>query len=323
MKRISRILLASALALSAAAQAQAQEWPSKPIRLIVPFPAGGPTDLIGREAAEILRQELKQTVVVENRAGGNGVTGLSVLGKAAPDGYTIGLLAITAAIAPHQGATPFDTFKDFAPITNMVSTTPILVANKQSPFNNLSELAAYAKANPGKVAYGTPGVGTIPHLAAELFQNQAGVKLNHIPYKGAAQQIQDLIGGSTQLDSQSSLVVAMPQIQADRIKPIAVLSENRSPLAPNVPTAKESGYPGMVVAPWFGMGAPAGTPPEIIQKLHAALVKGLASKETQDKFAATAITIHPSKSPAEFAQYIRTEHGRWGKLIKDANIKAE
>jgi tripartite-type tricarboxylate transporter receptor subunit TctC len=321
MKRITPILLAGLLAFSASAQAQ--EWPSKPIRLIVPFPAGGPTDLIGREAAEILRQELKQTVVVDNRPGGNGVTGLGLLAKAPPDGYTIGLLAITAAIAPHLGPVPFDSFKDFAPILNMVSTTPVLVANKQSPFNNLAELAAYAKANPGKVAYGTPGVGTIPHLAVELLQIQSGTKLNHIPYKGAAQQIQDLIGGSTQLDSQSSLVVALPQIQADRIKPIAVLSENRSPLLPNVPTAKESGYPGMVVAPWFGMGAPAGTPPEIVNKLHAALAKGLATKEAQDKFASTAISVHPSKSPAEFTQYIRTEYGRWGKIIKDGNIKAE
>jgi tripartite-type tricarboxylate transporter receptor subunit TctC len=321
MKRIAQILFTAVLALSAAVHAQ--EWPSKPIKLIVPFPAGGPTDLIGREAAEILRQELKQAVVVENRAGGNGVTGLGVLAKSPPDGYTIGLLAITVAIAPHLGATPFDTFKDFAPITNMVSTTPILVANKESPFNNLGELVAYAKRNAGKVAYGTPGVGTIPHLAVELLQFQAGIKLNHIPYKGAAQQIQDLIGGSTQLDSQSSLVVALPQIQGDRIKAIAVLSENRSPLLPNVPTARESGFPGMVVAPWFGLGAPAGTPPEIIQRLHAALLKGLAGKEAQDKFTSTAITVHPSKSPAEFAQFIRAEHARWGKIIKDGNIKAE
>jgi len=321
MTRWPRILLASVLAFSAAVHAD--EWPSRPIKLIVPFPAGGPTDLIGREAAEILRQELKQAVVVDNRPGGNGVLGLNVLAKSPPDGYTIGLVAITVAIAPHLGSPGFDTFKDFAPITNMVSTTPILVANKEAAFNTLGELAAHARGKPGQVAYGTPGVGTIPHLAAELFQHQAGVKLNHVPYKGAAQQIQDLIGGSTQLDSQSSLVVALPQIKADRIKAVAVLSENRSPLLPQVPTAKESGFPGMVVAPWFGMGGPAGLPPEIVQKLHAALAKGLARKEVQDKFAATAISVHPSRSPAEFAQYIRTEHARWAEIIKAANIKAE
>jgi tripartite-type tricarboxylate transporter receptor subunit TctC len=321
LKITCRLFLTGMLAL--AASVHAQDWPNKPIRLIVPFPAGGPTDLIGRQAADILKQELKQTVIVENRAGGNGVLGLSVLAKSPPDGYTIGLLAITAAIAPHLGSTGFNTFKDFAPITNMVSTTPILVANKDTPFSSLAELSTYAKANPDKVAYGTPGVGTIPHLAVELFQIQAGVKLNHIPYKGAAQQIQDLIGGSTQLDSQSSLVVAMPQIKADRIKALAVLSEKRSTLLPEVPTAAESGYPGMVIAPWFGLGAPAGTPPEIIQKIHAVLAKQLMTREVQDKFASMAISVHPSASPAAFTEYIRTEYERWGKIIRGANIKAE
>lgn len=323
MIRLIFTLFVTLMALDGTAQAQAQDYPSKPIRLIVPFPAGGPTDLIGREAAEILRQELKQTVIVDNRPGGNGVLGLNVLSKAPADGYTVGLLAITLAIAPHLGNATFDSFKDFAPITNMVATSPILVANKDAPFNDLKDLAAQAAANPGKIAYGTPGVGTIPHLAAELFQHQANIKLNHIPYKGAAQQIQDLIGGQTQLDSQSSLVVALPQIKSGRIKPIAVLSENRSALLPNVPTARESGYPGMVVAPWFGLGAPVGTPPEIIAKLHAALVKGLSSKEVQDKFAGNAIVVTTSASPAAFSQYIRAEYDLWGRIIKDANIKAE
>lgn len=321
MKLVARLLLLALMACTATVHAQA--WPSKPIRLIVPFPAGGPTDLIGREAANILREELKQPVIVENRPGGNGVLGLSALAKSPPDGYTVGLLLITVALAPHLGNATFDTFKDFAPISNMVSTTPILVANKNAPFNSLKELAAYAKAHPGQVAYGTPGMGTVPHLAAELFQLQSGTQLNHIPYKGATQQIQDLIGGSTQLDSQSSLVVALPQIQADRIKPLAVLSEKRAPQLPQVPTAKESGFPGMVVAPWFGLGAPAGVPADIIQKLHAALLKGLSSKEAQEKFASTGNAVHPSASPAEFEAYIKSEYERWGKIIKAANIKAE
>jgi tripartite-type tricarboxylate transporter receptor subunit TctC len=303
--------------------AHADNWPQKPLKLIVPFPAGGPTDLIGREAANILRDAFKQAVVVENRPGGNGVLGHAVLAKSPADGYTLGLMVITVAIAPHLGPTNFDTFKDFAPITNMVSTTPILVANKSAPFNSLGELTAYAKAHPGKVAYGTPGVGTVPHLAVELLQIQSATQLNHIPYKGATQQIQDLIGGATQLDAQSSLVVALPQIQADRIKPLAVLSDSRTPLLPNVPTAKESGYPGMVIAPWFGLGAPAGVPAEVVQKVHAALVKGLNTPEMRDKFAATGMSVHTHKTPAEFGDYIRTEYERWGKLIKSADIKAE
>jgi tripartite-type tricarboxylate transporter receptor subunit TctC len=316
------LCLAAALALGPVA-AQTADWPNKPIRLIVPFPAGGPTDLVAREAANILREEFKQTVVVDNKPGGNGTLGHGVLAKSPADGHTIGLLVITVAIAPHLGNAPFDTFKDFAPISNMVSMTPIVVANNSSPFNTLAELVAHAKAHPGKLAFGTPGVATVPHLAAELFQMQSGTQLNHIPYKGATQQIQDLIGGSTQLDFQSSLVVAMPQIKADRIKALAVLSDKRSPLLPKVPTAKESGYPGLVVSPWFGLGAPAGTPADIVQKMHAAIAKGMNSKEVQERFAAIGASVHPSKSPAEFASYIKAEHERWGKVIQTANVKAE
>ena len=303
--------------------ASGSDWPSKPIKLIVPFPAGGPTDLVGREAANILREELKQPVVVENRPGGNGVTGHAVLAKSPPDGYTLGLLVITVSIAPHLGNAPFDTFKDFSPISNMVAMTPIVVANKGAPFNTLSEMTAYAKANPEKLAYGTPGVATVPHLAAELMQMQSGMRLTHVPFKGATQQIQDLIGGSILLDFQSSLVVALPQIKADKIKALAVLSEQRAPQLPQVPTAAESGYPGLVVSPWFGLGAPAGVPPEIIQKIHAALIKGLATKEVQEKFTGIGASIQPSRSPADFASYIRSEYDRWGKVIKAANIKAE
>jgi tripartite-type tricarboxylate transporter receptor subunit TctC len=152
---------------------------------------------------------------------------------------------------------------------------------------------------------------------------QSGAQLNHIPYKGATQQIQDLIGGSTQLDFQSSLVVAMPQIKADRIKALAVLSDKRSAQLPHVPTAKEAGYPGLVVSPWFGLGAPAGTPAAIVSKMHAALAKGLNSKEVQERFAAIGASVHPSKSPADFASYILAEHERWGKVIQAANVKAE
>lgn len=303
--------------------AHAEEWPSKSIRLIVPFPAGGPTDFIGREVAEILRVELDQSVFVENRPGGNGTLGLGLLAKAAPDGYTLGLVAITVAVAPHLQKVSFDSSRDFSYITNVSSTTPILLTSNDAPYSNLQELVTYAKRHPDKIAYGTPGVGTMPHLAAELLQNQAEVKLAHIPYKGAAQQIQDLIGGSTQLDSQSSLVVALPQIQAGRVRPLAVLSDERAPQLPQVPTAKESGYPGMIVAPWFGVGGPAGLAPEIAQKVHAALAKGLASRQVQEKFAAQGNVIHISRSPAEFAKYAGDEYVRWGKIITEAGIKAE
>jgi tripartite-type tricarboxylate transporter receptor subunit TctC len=327
MKRSIRLLLSTTCVFAAAAvtvtTAVAQDWPNRPVKLVVPFPAGGPTDMIGREVAEVLRAEFKQPVIVENRPGGNGTLGLGVLAKAPADGYTLGLVAITVAIAPHLGNAGFDSFKDFTYISNVASTTPVLVAAKDAPYSTLAELVTYAKANPGRIAYGTPGVGTIPHLAAELFQTQAGVQFNHIPYKGAQQQIQDLIGGSTQLDSQSSLVVAGPQIKAGRIKAIAVLSDQRSPQLPDTPTAKESGYPGLVVAPWFGIGGPAGLPPDVVQKVHAALVKGFERSDVQEKFTANGNVIHISKSPAEFRQYANTEFARWGKVIKDGGIKGE
>ncbi len=321
MKRISHFLMAVALGFSAAAQAD--DWPNRSIKLIVPFPAGGPTDMIGRVAADVLSKELNQSVFVENRPGANGVLGLDTLSHAAPDGYTIGITAITLATAPHLGLSRWDPFKDFTPISNMVATAPIFVANNSAPFNNLQQLAAYVKNQPGKISYGTPGVSTIPHLAAELFQSQARIKLNHVPYKGAVQQITDLIGGQTQLDSQSSLVVALPFLKEKRIKALAVLTEERSPMLPDVPTAKEAGYPDMVVAPWFGVGGPAGLPPEITRKIHAALIKGLSRQEVQERLTNLGNVVLPSKSPEDFAKYIRAEYDRWGKVIKEAGIKVE
>ena len=326
MMSLKRIVCGFMLGLTAfwlhGVHAQAA-YPNRPIRIVIGFAAGGGTDSVLRALAVELSNNMGVPVIVDNKAGANGNIAGEIVAKSPADGYTIGLLAITVAIAPHLGNAPFDTFKDFAPISNMVSMTPVVVANNNAPFNTLAELTQYAKANPEKLAYGTPGVATVPHLAAELFQMQSGTKLNHVPYKGATQQIQDLMGGSTLLDFQSSLVVAMPQIKAERIKALAVLSDNRSAQLPNVPTAKESGYPGLVVSPWFGLGAPAGTPVEIVLKIQLALAKGFNTKEVQDRFTAIGASVHPSKSPAEFSAYIKTEYERWGKVIKSANVKAE
>ena len=316
--------IAGCLILFFAAGASAQPWPAgKPIKLVVPFPPGGPTDLVGREAANILRDALGATVVVDNRPGGNGTVGLEVLAKSAPDGYTIGLTAITLAIAPHLGSAPFDPFKDFAPMANMVSMTPLVVASPSLPVSNLKELVAFARANPGKLSYGTPGVATVPHLGSELLQKATGMRMLHVPYKGATQQIQDLLAGVIPLDFQSSLVVALPHVKAGKLKPIVVLTANRSPLLPDVPTAAESGYSQVVVAPWFGIGGPAGTPPEIVRRVHEALFRGLQAREVGERFTAIGATVHPSKSPEEFVAYIRAEHARWGEVIRSAGVKIE
>ena len=311
-----------ALASFPGGSAVAQAWPAKPIRLIVPFPPGGPTDLVGRAAADILREDLGQPVIVDNRPGGNGTVGVGVLAKSAPDGYTIGLTAITLATAPHLGPVPFDSLNDFSPISNLVSMTPLIVANPALSAGNLAELVAYARANPGKLSYGTPGVATVPHLAAEMLQSAAGIKLVHVPYKGAAQQIQDLLAGAIPLDFQSSLVLALPQVKAGKLKPIAVLTPKRSPLLPDVPTVVESGYPGITAAPWFGLGGPAGLPRDMVARMNAALVKGMQSKEIADRFNAIGATVHTS-TPEEFAAFIRTEYARWGEVIRKAGIKAE
>ncbi|MEI6304094.1 MAG: tripartite tricarboxylate transporter substrate binding protein [Betaproteobacteria bacterium] len=325
MPRLIRALFnvfALGFALAITSPAQAQAWPTKPIKLLVPFPAGGPTDLVARAAGDILRNAYGQPVIIDNRPGGNGTVGLEVLAKSPPDGYTLGITAITLAIAPHLGNAPFDPFRDFSPITNLVSMTPLIVANPALPASNLTELVAYARANPGKVAYGTPGVATVPHLGAEMLQGAAGIKLNHIPYKGATQQIQDLIAGATLLDFQSSLVVALPMVKAGRIKPIAVLTANRSPMLPDVPTAAESGFAQVVVSPWFGIGGPAGMPPEIVKRINEALVKGMQSKEVIERFANLGASVH-TNTPEEFSAYIRSEYARWGEVIRKAGVKIE
>jgi len=331
-------LLASAIALAAplvvsiavsSAHAQSAPWPSKPIKLIVPFPPGGPTDLVGREAARVLREGLgvggngeAAVVVVDNRPGGNGTVGLEVLAKSPPDGYTFGLTAITLAIAPHLGNAPFDTFKDYSYISNLVSMSPLLVANPSTPASNLPELVAYARANPGKLSYGTPGVATIPHLSAELLSKAAGIKMMHIPYKGATQQIQDLLAGVTPLDFQSSLVVALPHIKAGKLKAIAVLTPRRSPLLPDVPTAVEAGYKDVAISPWFGFGGPAGLPLDIVKRSNAALVKGMHTKETVDRFTGIGATVH-TDTPEQFTAYVKSEYARWGEVIKSTGVKAE
>ena len=292
------------------------------MRLIVPFPPGGPTDLIGRTAGKILSDALGQPVVVDNRPGGSGTVGVGVLAKSAPDGYTIGMTAITLATAPHLGPVPFDPLKDFAPITNLVATTPLIVVHPNFPASNLAEFIAYVRANPGKIHYGTPGIATVPHLAAEMLQNVAGIRLVHVPYKGTAQLSQDLLAGAITLNFESSLILARPNIQAGRLKPIAVLSAKRSPLLPEVPTVAESGYPSINASPWFGLGGPVGLPREMVARMNEVLVKGLRDKEVIERFAAIGAEVLPS-TPEQFAAFIRAEHARWGEVIRRAGIKVE
>ena len=314
---------AAASALPGAAWAQ-DHYPAKPVRLIVPFPPGGPTDVMGRTAAKAMGDKLGQQFVVDNRAGAGGNIGTDAVAKAAPDGYTIGLSAISSlAIGPHLYAKlPFNVEKDFAPIS-LVGTTPCaIVVNPKAPFSDLKGLVAYAKANPGQLQYATSGIGTSNHLATELLQSVAGIQLTNVPYKGSSQIVPDLLSGVVLMSMESSLATTLQHVKAGKLKAIAVTSPQRAKALPDVPTVAESGYPGFAVETWFGLVAPAATPPAIVGKLHDAWALGARSAEAQAAFDNISGSLRVT-SPQEFGAFIKAENQRWGDLIRKLGIKAD
>lgn len=325
MQRRDFMALAALAGCASALPAQAQApYPGKPVRLIVPFPPGGPTDIMGRTAAKAMGERLGQQFVVENKAGAGGNIGTDAVAKAAPDGYTIGLTAISSlAIAPHlYSSVPFDVAKDFAPIS-LVGTTPcVLVAHPSAPFTDLQGLVAYAKAQPGKLQYATSGIGTSNHLAAEYLQSVAGITLTNVPYKGSSQIVPDLLSGTVLMSMESSLATTLQHIRAGKLRALAVTSAQRSPALPQVPTVAESGYPGFVVETWFGLVAPAGTPVAIVDKLQAAWAAGSQTPEAQTPFANISASLRV-QTPSEFAAFIKAENQRWGDLIRKLGIKAD
>lgn len=310
--------LGSALTLPAWAQ---DNYPSKPVRYIVPFPAGGPTDIMGRTAAKLMGDQLGQPFVVENKAGAGGNIGTDTVAKARPDGHTIGITAISSmAISPHlHSNVPFKVETDFAPIS-LVGTTPCaIMVHPDAPFQDLAGLIAYAKANPGKLDYATSGIGTSNHLAAELLQSVAGIELSHVPYKGSSQIVPDLISGTLMMSMESSLVTTLQYVKTGKLRAIAVTSAQRSPALPDVPTVAESGFNGFEVETWFGMIAPAGTPEAIVNQLQAAWAKGAATDEAQQAFDNISANLRV-QSPQEFADFILAENKRWGDLIARLDI---
>ena len=299
----------------------AEPYPSKPIRLIVPFPPGGPTDVMGRVVAKVLGDRLKQTVVVENRAGAGGNLGTDAVAKSAPDGYTLGIGVISSlAIAPQLGAKmPFNVQTDLTPVSMVGIAKGAIVAHPSAPFNDLKGLVAYAKAHPGKLSYGSSGIGTANHLAGEYLAAVAGIDWVHVPYKGSAQLAQDLLGGQLLLSVESSLSSAAPNVQSGKLKAIAITSATRSPLLPQVPTVAEQGFPGFDVPTWMGLIGPAQLPRDIVTLLDKALVDGLASSEAAERFAQ--IGAEPrSSTPEQFAETIARENQRWGQVIRNARI---
>lgn len=301
--------------------AQASDWPSKPIKLIVPFPPGGPADVMGRLVAQVLGTALKATVVVENKAGAGGNVGTDQIAKAAPDGYTLGLSAVSSlAIAPTlQPKLPYNVERDLTPISLVGVARGALVAHPSAPFNDLKGLIAYAKANPGKLAYGSSGVGTSNHLQGEYLSMRAGIELLHIPYKGTAPLAQDLLGGAIPMAFESSLVTAGPNVKTGKLKAIAITAHGRAPLLPNVPTMEEQGVTPFDMPTWFGLVGPANLPKALVTRLEKVLAEGLKTSAMQERFAAIGADTQPGTSAA-FASYIREETQRYAKIIQQAKV---
>lgn len=314
----------TALALAAfafCAVAQAQGFPNKPLRLIVPFPPGGVTDISSRVVAQKLSTELGQPVVVENRAGASGVIGAEAGAKAAADGYTLtmGNISTLAINAVTFAKLPYDPIASFAPVS-MVAIQPLVIAVHPSvPAQTLAELVALAKAQPGKLNFGTAGSSI--YLAVEFFSTAAGIRMNHVPYKGSSPAITDLVGGQLQVlfDPFSSLY---PQVRSGKARGLAVTTLKRSAQAPTLPTVAELGYPGFDVSSWQGIVVPAGTPKDVLDRLNREVVKVLGSQEVRDQFAVHSAEASPS-TPEQFGAYIRQEIARWKKVATDAGVKPE
>lgn len=303
------------------AQSSAQNYPQRATKIIVPFTAGGPTDVQARWAAQQLNTVLGQPFIVENRVGGGGVPGVDAVVKSPPDGYTLlagnpGPLTVAPAIKTNL---PYQTTKDLIPIMLIARTASCLCVHPSVPANNVKEFIAYVKANPDKVNYGSPGVGTVGHLSLELFSAQAGIKLNHIPYKGASQYQNDLIAGHIQI-AQVQLAGCIPLIKQGKLKTIGITAEKRSLLLPEIPTITEQGLVGFQSYNWNGILAPAGTPKAIVYRVHDVLTKQLATKENQDLFINQGFELSPL-SPEEFANFIQSETEKWAKVAKLADIK--
>jgi tripartite-type tricarboxylate transporter receptor subunit TctC len=297
-------------------------YPDKPIRLIVPFPAGGNTDIISRAIGNELGKNLGVSVVIENRGGAGGMMGSEVVAKAPADGYTILMVSASHVINPSlQKKLPYDTIKDFAGISMVADVPTVLVVHPSVPPKTLKELIAYAKANPGRLNYASAGKGTVGHLSAELLKSMAEIKMVHVPYKGAGPAMTDLLGGHVQVLF-SSMPAAMPHIQSGMLRSIVMTGAKRSAAAPNIPTMAEAGLPGFEVSSGFGLFAPAKTPRTVINRLHAEVVKALQVPSVRDSLASQGAEPVGS-TPEEYDAFVRSQTAKWQKVCKDAGIQPE
>ena len=299
----------------------AQPYPGKPMKMIIGFPPGGPSDIFGRAFAQALGGGLGQPVIVDNKAGVGGVLGMDAVAKAAPDGYTLGLNNQGAvAMAPFAMASmPFNPNKDLMLVTTVVKVPEVIVAHPSLSVSTLAELLAKAKASPGKINYGSAGAGGITHLAGELLKAEAHIDIVHVPYKGAAPAVSDLLGGQVQMGI-FDVPVVLPHIRSGKLKALAVTTAKRIPMLPDVPTTAEAGYPKVISDNWYGLVLPAGTPPGVLRRLNAAAVAALRSPALGEQFAKVGGIPFPS-TPEEYAAFLADEQARWSKIIRAIGFK--
>jgi len=298
----------------------AEDFPAKPIRLIVPFPPGGPNDIIARVIGQRMSEIVHQPIVIDNRGGQAGVLGTDAVAKSAPDGYTIGIVSASAlSISPTMEKVAYDVARDFAPITLVATVPEMLVVASSVPARDMKELVALAKAEPGKLNFASAGTGGITHLAGELFKLTAKIDIVHVPYRGAAPAINDLLGQQVQM-AFLDLPVILPHIKAGTLRAVALGAKERVPTAPDVPTTAEVGMPDILIENWYGMIAPAGTPPPIIDRLNRVATEAMTDPAVKEKLADQGLTLAP-QTPEQFRAYIASETRKWANVIKDAGVE--
>jgi tripartite-type tricarboxylate transporter receptor subunit TctC len=324
-----RITASIAVALSAIALfalpavAQTTTYPTRPVRLVVPFPAGGTTDILARAVAQKLSEAWGQSVVVDNRPGAGGNIGAELVAKSAPDGYTLlmGTVGTHAINASLYAKLPYDHVKDFAPVILVAGVPNVLVVNPGLPVHSVRELIDYAKTNPGKLNFASSGSGTSIHLSGELFKVLTGVQMTHVPYKGSAPALTDLMGGQVQLMF-DNLPSSLPFIKAGKLRALAVTSTGRAAALPDIPTVAESGIPGFEASSWFGVLAPAGTPRDIVTRINGEVAKWLTSTDAREKLAGQG-AIAAGGTPEDFARHIAAETAKWAKVVKASGAKVD